>query len=71
MTVPQGAAVSVPDTGRERRLCTANKEANTAHARLCGRGERANARLRSWMILRKILLVGAGGFGVDRWVRRG
>jgi hypothetical protein len=30
------------------------KEVNTAHARQRGPGERANAQLKSWKILRKI-----------------
>ena len=30
------------------------REANSAHARQCGPGERANAQFKSWKILRKI-----------------
>ena len=57
-----GPAVHVPqrrrrldrDTGRYRRLSQNQKDVNTAHARQRGPGERANAQLKSWKILRKI-----------------
>ena len=57
-----GPAVTVPhrrrrkdtDTGKYRPLSRNEKEVNTAHARLRGPGERANAELKSWKILRKI-----------------
>ena len=57
-----GAAVRVrqrrcrldPDTGRYRRLAPAQKEVDTAHARRRGPGERANAEIKNWKILRKI-----------------
>ena len=52
--VPQRRRRLDPDTGRYRRLSTAQKEVNTAHARQRGPGERANAQLKSWKILRKI-----------------
>ena len=42
------------DTGRYRRLSRAQKQVNTAHPRMCGPGERGNAQLKSWRILRKI-----------------
>ena len=47
-----GAAMS----GRpQRRLLSQNqKDVNTAHARQRGPGERVNAQLKSWKILRKI-----------------
>jgi len=44
-----------PDTGERRRRLSANEKAvNTAHARLRGPGERANAQLKSWKVLRKV-----------------
>jgi DDE superfamily endonuclease len=57
-----GPAIRVPqrrrrldtDTGRYRRLSKAQKEVNTAHARQRGPGERANAEIKNWKILRKI-----------------
>lgn len=57
-----GPAVRVPqrrrrvdtETGRYRPLSTAQKEVNTAHARVRGSGERANAELKNWKIFRKI-----------------
>lgn len=57
-----GPAIRVPqrrrhldsDTGRYRPLSTAQKEVNTAHARQRGPGERVNAELKNWKILRKI-----------------
>jgi hypothetical protein len=42
------------DTGRYRRLSRAQKQVNTAHARIRGPGERGNAQLKSWRILRRI-----------------
>ena len=47
------SGVADPDTGRYRRLL-AQKEVNTAHARQRGPGERANAEMKSWKVLRKI-----------------
>ena len=52
--VPQRRRRLDPDTGRYRRLSASQKEVNTAHARQRGPGERANAQLKSWKILRKI-----------------
>jgi hypothetical protein len=57
-----GPAVQVPqrrrrldrETGRYRRLSQNQKDVNTAHARQRGPGERANAQLKSWKILRRI-----------------
>ena len=43
-----------PDTGRYRRLPSNQKAVNTAHARQRGPGERVNAELKNWRILRKI-----------------
>ena len=54
VTVPQRPRRKDPDTGKYRPLSQAQKDVNTAHARLRGPGERANAQLKSWKILRKI-----------------
>jgi hypothetical protein len=54
VAVPQRRRRLDPDTGRYRRLSAAQKEINTAHARQRGPGERVNAQLKSWKILRKI-----------------
>jgi len=43
-----------PDTGRYRPLSQAQKQVNAAHARQRGPGERVNAQLKNWRILRKI-----------------
>ncbi len=51
---PQRRRCRDPDTGGYRRLSTAQKAVNTAHARQRGPGERANAELKNWKILRKI-----------------
>jgi hypothetical protein len=51
----QGAGVTAmitPYKGRNKP--ESQKEANRAHARLRGPGERANAQLKSWRILRKL-----------------
>ncbi len=47
-----GAHVLTPYKGRNKP--ESQKEANRAHARLCGPGERANAQLKTWRILRKL-----------------
>ena len=52
--VPQRRRRLDPDTGRYRRLSCNQKAVNTAHARLRGPGERVNAELKNWRILRKI-----------------
>jgi len=52
--VPQRRRRLDPDTGRYRRLSRAQKEVNTAHARRRGPGERANAEIKNWRVLRKI-----------------
>jgi hypothetical protein len=54
VAVPQRRRRIDPDTGRYRRLSEAQKEVNTAHARQRGPGERVNAELKNWRILRKI-----------------
>ncbi len=52
--VPQRSRRLDPDTGRYRPLSKNQKDVNTAHARQRGPGERANAELKNWKILRKI-----------------
>jgi hypothetical protein len=52
--VPQRRRRLNPDTGRYRPLSRNQREVNTAHARQRGPGERANAELKSWKILRRI-----------------
>ena len=52
--MPQRRRRLDPDTGRYRRLSRSQKEVNTAHARQRGPGERANAELKNWKVLRKI-----------------
>jgi DDE superfamily endonuclease len=52
--VPQRRRRLDPDTGRYRRLSPSQKLVNAAHARQRGPGERANAQLKSWKILREI-----------------
>jgi hypothetical protein len=54
VAVPQRRRRLDPDTGPYRRLSRAQKQVNAAHARMRGPGERANAQLKSWKILRKI-----------------
>ncbi len=54
ITVPQRPRRKDPNTGTYRPLSQNQKDVNTAHARLRGPGERANAQLKSWKILRKI-----------------
>ena len=44
--------IHVPYRGRNKPA--SQKDANRAHARLRGPGERANAQLKSWRILRKL-----------------
>ncbi|ANY10513.1 transposase family protein [Pseudonocardia sp. HH130630-07] len=52
--VPQRRRRLDPDTGRYRRFSHNQKQVNTAHARQRGPGERANAQLKSWKVLRRI-----------------
>jgi hypothetical protein len=54
VAVPQRRRRLDPDTGRYRPLSVAQKQVNTAHARQRGPGERVNAQLKNWRILRKI-----------------
>jgi hypothetical protein len=54
VAVPQRRRRLDPDSGRYRRLSRVQKEVNTAHARRRGPGERVNAELKNWRILRKI-----------------
>ena len=54
VAVPQRRRRLDPDTGRCRRLSRNQKQVNAAHARMRGPGERVNAQLKSWRILRKI-----------------
>jgi len=51
--VPQRCRPAPPDSGRRRLSCN-QRAVNSAHARQRGPGERANAQLKSWRILRKI-----------------
>jgi hypothetical protein len=52
--LPQRRRRADPDTGERRRLSPAQREVNAAHAAQRGPGERANAVLKSWKVLRKI-----------------
>ena len=52
--MPQRQRRKDPYTGCYRPLSQRQRDVNTAHARLRGPGERANAQLKSWKILRKI-----------------
>jgi hypothetical protein len=54
VAVPQRRRRLDPDTGRYRRLSRNQKDVNVAHARRRGPGERVNAELKNWRILRKI-----------------
>jgi hypothetical protein len=54
VAVPQRRRRLDPDTGRYRPLSVAQKRVNTAHARMRSPGERVNAELKNWWILRKI-----------------
>ena len=54
VAVPQRRRRLDPDTGRYRRLSLNQRDVNTAHARRRGPGERVNAELKNWRILRKI-----------------
>ena len=52
--IPQQRRRRDPDTGKYRALSRNRKEVNASHARQRGPGERANAQLKSWKVLRKI-----------------
>ncbi|WP_275691363.1 transposase family protein [Pseudonocardia broussonetiae] len=54
VVVPQRRRRKDPDTGRYRKLSQNQKDVNTAHARRRGSGERVNAELKNWRVLRKI-----------------
>jgi hypothetical protein len=54
VAVPQRRRRLDPDTGRYRRLSGNQKDVNAAHARQRGPGERVNAELKNWKVLRKI-----------------
>jgi hypothetical protein len=54
VAVPQRRRRLDPDTGLYRRLSRNQKDVNAAHARRRGPGERVNAELKNWRILRKI-----------------
>jgi hypothetical protein len=49
-----GAGEHIRTPYRGRNKPASQKEANRAHARLGGPGERANAQLKTWRILRKL-----------------
>jgi hypothetical protein len=49
---PTGRHVITPYKGRNKP--ESQKDANRAHARLRGPGERANAQLKTWRVLRKL-----------------
>lgn len=52
--VPHRRPSRDPETGERRWLSANEKAVNSAHARLRGPGERANAQLKSWKVLRKV-----------------
>jgi hypothetical protein len=52
--VPQRRRPKDPETGTRRKLSRNQRDVNSAHARQRGPGERANALLKTWRILRKI-----------------
>ncbi len=52
--VPQRRRSADPETGERRRLSRNQQDINSAHARQRGPGERGNAQLKAWRILRKI-----------------
>jgi len=54
VAVPQRRRRLDRDTGRYRRLSRNQKDVNAAHARRRGPGERVNAELKNWRILRRI-----------------
>lgn len=52
--IPQRRRRKDPETGQRQRLSANQKAVNSAHAQLRGPGERANALLKNWKILRRI-----------------
>ena len=53
-TAPRRAGDHVRVPYKSKNKPASQKDANRAHARLRGPGERANAQLKSWRILRKL-----------------
>jgi hypothetical protein len=51
---PQRRRPKDPETGERRRLSRNQREVNSAHAAQRGPGERGNAQLNAWRVLRKI-----------------
>jgi hypothetical protein len=51
---PQRRRPADPETGEHRHLSRNQKDVNAAHARQRGRGERGNAQLKAWRVLRKL-----------------
>jgi DDE superfamily endonuclease len=54
VVVPQRRRRLDPDTGRYRRLSRNQRDVNATRARRRGPGERVNAELKNWRILRNI-----------------
>jgi transposase len=52
--VPQRRRPKDPETGERRRLSCNQKAVNSAHASQRGPGERANAQLKAWRVLRRL-----------------
>lgn len=52
--VPQRRRPQEREAGERRRLSRNQRAVNSAHARQRGPGERANAQLKAWRVLRKI-----------------
>lgn len=52
--VPQRRRPRDPETGKRPKLSRNQRDVNSAHARQRGPGERANAQLKTWRVLRKI-----------------
>lgn len=52
--LPQRRRRADPETGQRRRLSRVQRAVNAAHAAQRGPGERANAVLKSWKVLRKL-----------------
>lgn len=52
--LPQKRRAADPETGERRRLSNNQRAVNAAHAAQRGPGERANAALKGWKVLRKL-----------------
>ena len=52
--LPQRRRPADPETKQRRRLSPQQREVNAAHAAQRGPGERGNAQLKSWKVLRRI-----------------